>query len=131
MFNDIGGKIKELAYIICVLGIVASVIIAIVLFGQNSHYNPTAGVAFAVLIGGCAGSWFSGFFIYGFGELIDQQATIVFYLETLDKETKNSSDSAQKDESGKATIISAWECPECGQRNSVGQISCVGCGRYK
>ncbi len=85
MFNNIGGKIKGLAYVTSILGMIASVIIAIVLFGQNSYYNRTVGIGFAVLIGGCVGSWVGGFFTYGFGKHLEQQETIIAKLRSLER----------------------------------------------
>ena len=41
MFNNIGGKIKTLASVMCALGICASVLGACVLWGESSRYTPT------------------------------------------------------------------------------------------
>lgn len=81
MFDNIGGKLKGLAKVTSVLGMIVSVITAIALFCTNSHYSPTIGLGFVVLIGGCVGSWVAGFFTYGFGELIEKQTTIADHLE--------------------------------------------------
>lgn len=66
MFDNIGGKIKTLAVIACVLGMIASIIIGLTLMDHGGLW---------IIIGGCLGSWVGAFFIYGFGELIEQ-ATI-------------------------------------------------------
>ena len=66
MFDNIGGKIKTLAVSTCILGIIASVITGL---SQLDH----GGIL--ILLFGCMGSWIGAFFIYGFGELIEQ-ATI-------------------------------------------------------
>ena len=71
MFDNIGGKIKILAKVLCWLGIITSVICAIALWTQNDYYTPTIVIGFAVLIGGCLFSWVGSFFMYGFGELIE------------------------------------------------------------
>ena len=71
MFENIGGKIKILAKVICWIGIIASVISAIALWTADSSYSPTIALGFGVLIGGCLASWIGSFFAYGFGELVD------------------------------------------------------------
>ena len=73
MFFDIGKKIKVLAGIFMVVGIIASVIMAIVMFSAGYGME---GFGFAWLIGGSLVSVISGFFMYGFGELIDKVTEI-------------------------------------------------------
>lgn len=60
MFKDIGNKMKSLAEILCILGIIASAIAGSVLGN------------FLIIIIGALASWLSSFGLYGFGELIDQ-----------------------------------------------------------
>lgn len=90
MFNNIGGKIKGLAKVLCLVGIAVSAIGAIALWCANSYYQSTIVPGFIVLIVGSVGSWLSSLFTYGFGELIDRvtsidekQASQSFYLQTL------------------------------------------------
>ena len=81
MYEDIGKKIKSLATIVCWLGIITSVIIAIFLFASiekvSYHLEGTytiLGLCFMFL--GPIVSWISGSLIYGFGELIDKACDI-------------------------------------------------------
>lgn len=90
MFDNIGGKIKGLAKVLCLVGIAVSAIGAIALWCANSYYQPTIVPGFIVLIVGSVGSWLSSLFTYGFGELIDRvtsidekQASQSIYLQTL------------------------------------------------
>ena len=90
MFDNIGGKIKGLAKVLCLVGIAVSAIGAIALWRANSYYQSTIVPGFIVLIVGSVGSWLSSLFTYGFGELIDRvtsidekQASQSFYLQTL------------------------------------------------
>ena len=77
MFNNIGGKIKTLARVMCALGICASVLGACVLWGENSLYNtPTVLSGILLLVIGSLGSWIGSFFTYGFGELIENTKAI-------------------------------------------------------
>ena len=68
MFNNIGGKIKTLAQVVCWLGIIASVIFGIILMLQN---EDNVLIGFIVLILGCFFSWISSFMTYGFGQLVE------------------------------------------------------------
>ena len=72
MFDNIGGKIKKLAEILCWVGIIASLVLAIVLWAGNSYRTPTIALGFGVLVGGAIGFWVGSFFMYGFGELIEE-----------------------------------------------------------
>lgn len=71
MFENIGGKIKALAKVLCWIGIIASVISAIAMWGQNSSYSPTILPGILILVLGCLLSWIGSFFAYGFGQLIE------------------------------------------------------------
>ena len=80
MFNNIGGKIKALAKILCWIGIVASIItgIATIAAGTNTvrvngsyAYVSGPAVGITIIIFGCLASWIGSFFAYGFGQLIE------------------------------------------------------------
>ena len=155
MFDDIGGKIKNLATVICVVGIIASVILAIALWSQNDKYNPTVALGFGVLIGGCVGSWVGSFFMYGFGELIDETTRnreisqqILLKLSASNDEKPTVSNvrdvpvafSGDRVSSGalrahavatSSSSTSGWVCKNCGTRNVTGDMLCKGCGNYK
>lgn len=76
MFENIGGKIKMVARIGCWLGIIASVVIAIVLWANNSYYYPTTGTGLIVLVGGSLASWLGSLFTYGIGDLIENVSVL-------------------------------------------------------
>ena len=81
MFDNIGEKIKILAKVIAVLGIIASVVLGI--------YYMTAGREFfgfglMIAIVGSLVSWVSSFFAYGFGELIVNSDIIKRNVESID-----------------------------------------------
>ena len=71
MFNNIGGKIKTLAGVTCVLGMIASACGAVAIWMRNGWYTPTILAGALVLGVGCLGSWIGSFFTYGFGQLIE------------------------------------------------------------
>lgn len=77
MFSNIGEKIKTLAEVICIIGIVASIIAAIVMFS-----NSEIGLGFLLLILAPLLFWISSFTLYGFGEII------VLLKQNIDKQTE-------------------------------------------
>ena len=156
MFDDIGGKIKTLAVVLCVIGIILSVISAIALWAQNdtsSYYNPhpTILLGFGVLIGGCLGSWLGSFFMYGFGQLIETTEENNQYLAQISRQlSKPNTDAAasSSDSTPRAytpsysnsnaslshvTRVSGdgWVCKKCGTRNSSSADYCKDCGTYR
>lgn len=135
MFDNIGSKLKGLAYTVSALGIIASILGAIVLWGANSSHNSTIGTGLLVLIVGCVVSWVGGFFTYGFGELIEQQATIISLLEKPNKAAgkplETEFPSAPATPTSTIDMPTAWKCPECGASNAFGVLHCKRCGHYK
>ena len=83
MYANIGEKIKKVAVIVAIIGIICSIVIGIVLIvqaqgsGSSSYYGRSRGndnilifMGIATMILGSLVSWISSFFAYGFGELI-------------------------------------------------------------
>ncbi len=66
MFDNIGGKIKTLAQVMCWAGIILSIFCVIPFM---AHGMVLSGVMFMVI--GSLISWVSSFTLYGFGELIE------------------------------------------------------------
>lgn len=76
MFSNIGGKIKKLAMVITVAGIVLSVIAGIV---QMSLSRGGGGIFFSgilTMIMGSLAAWVSSFILYGFGQLVEDTGDI-------------------------------------------------------
>ena len=63
MYNNIGNKVKGLAIFVCVIGMVGSVIAAIVMWA-----NHLVGAGFGTLIGGCLSAWIGSWVIYCIGD---------------------------------------------------------------
>lgn len=74
MFDNIGGKIKALAQVVCWIGIVCSVIYGIVLMTTDEDLVMAG---FIVLVMGSVLAWVSSFALYGFGQLIENTDKIV------------------------------------------------------
>ena len=73
MFNNIGGKIKTLANVVALVGIIGSIIGGIALILADDSLIATGII---VLLGGSLLSWIGSFFTYGFGELIERTCLI-------------------------------------------------------
>ncbi len=150
MFNNIGGKIKAVAKILCWIGISASIIGAIVLWSSHNQYNymtrtynDTLGTGFVVLLVGCIGSWVSAFFMYGFGELIDETTMnrrlneemykMMYEQHHPDEEPTGAARAAaigsHSIEGGKPE--KAWKCSKCLGYNSSAVVVCKFCGKSK
>ena len=89
MYKNIGVKIKGLAYALCIIGAVVSIImgVAYVLQGvlqsqDNAHLLIIIGV-WTIIIGPLL-SWLATWFIYGFGELIDKTSKIADGIKNND-----------------------------------------------
>ena len=112
MFNNIGKKIKWMSKILCWIGIVASVLTAVVLWVQHRSYNPTIGTGLIVLFAGCFFSWIGSFFSYGFGELVDY-----------------ASQELSKNPHSEQLKFDKWQCSQCGAINCGS--TCSKCGKKK
>lgn len=97
MFHNIGKKLQILAKVFCWIGIIASIILAIALWSQNSYRNPTGAIGFGVLIGGCAGSWLSSAFLYAFGQLVDDVHALRPQLAASSAKPKQTKESHYQD----------------------------------
>lgn len=78
MFDNIGGKIKTLAKVICWIGIALSIVLGLILLIAISTYSPLLGIAVAIPVAllGAVLSWIASFTLYGYGELIELTAKI-------------------------------------------------------
>ena len=91
MFSNIGGKIKKLAKAVCWIGIIFSCIAGIgvsVGLGSNALVGALVGLLVAII--GSLLSWIGSFFMYGFGELVENSKIMA--------ETLKLSDSGKADE---------------------------------
>lgn len=79
MFDNIGGKIKILAKVLCWVGIIGFVLSAIYVWVTIGRYG--VGLGFALFIIGPLVSWISSFLLYGFGELIETNCEIAHYVQ--------------------------------------------------
>lgn len=74
MFNNIGSKIKSLAILVSVGGIISSILTGLILLIALEEMGALIGIVIAVV--GSALSWIGSFYTYGFGELIENSSII-------------------------------------------------------
>ena len=88
MFKNIGKKIKGLAVVLCILGILIAVVIgllfiviAVGLLGNQLFPTLSKGVKIGLgiisIVVGFLGSWIGSFVLYGLGQLIDNTDKLV------------------------------------------------------
>ncbi|MCR5352679.1 MAG: hypothetical protein K6D98_00045, partial [Clostridiales bacterium] len=103
MFNNIGGKIKALAKVLCWIGIAIFVIFAFIMF-INSFNNLRSTGEFYFIIGliflivGPILAWVSSFLLYGFGELIETNCEIERNTRNIGKYQENYTDNSPSKE---------------------------------
>ena len=148
MFDNIGGKIKTLALVICAAGAIASVICGLAMFDDSFL------LGLLIIVAGCLGSWTGSFCLYGFGELIEETARnreinrlILMHLQGNKEGHARGPEvrdvpvafiREQKTEGAiRARNVAAgsssggWVCKACGTRNLGGDVMCKDCGLYK
>ena len=132
MFENIGGKIKVLAVVVCIIGIILSVFYALNLWA--SGYNNSFWLGLVALVGGSVLSWIGSFFAYGFGELIERTCSIDDKLSKAGSSV--STMIIEKDSSGRDVAMAynsrdAWSCPKCKTMNPKSRIECRECGTLR
>ncbi len=90
-FYNIGGKIKGLAVVICIVGIIISVAFGIYMYNNSTRFygmsfNEAAAISIAIIIAGPLLSWVGALFVYGFGELIEKTTIIAEHVTKAEKE---------------------------------------------
>lgn len=89
MYKNIGGKIKGLAKFFCTLGIIFSILIALLLVGLGMMNGDTTtlivcaigGVVYAFL--GSLIAWLSTIMLYAFGQQVEMQEKSAVLLEKI------------------------------------------------
>lgn len=135
MFNNIGGKIKTLAKVVCWIGIIACIITGIVLMATDDDLI-LVGILTAVV--GSLLSWVSSFVLYGFGQLVENSDVIVSQRNVLPNQA---GDTAFHDETfvteGMTQLARTttplkpinYKCPVCRKMALYGDATCSKCGQ--
>ncbi len=118
MFKDLGRKIQLCAYIITLLGIIASFIYGIFLWSTGMRDGEGLVILFgllAIVIGSLA-SWLSSFLLYGFGIIV----------QSHESKLESEQETTQPD---KTTLETFWECYYCGAKLYEKSSFCPECGK--
>ncbi len=84
MFDNIGNKVKGLAIFACAVGIIGSLIGAIVLW-----VNGLIGAGFGTLFGGCLSAWIGSWVIYCIGDTNVRTTELERQINSLEKAVGN------------------------------------------
>lgn len=134
MFNNIGGKIKILATLLCWGGIFVSIIFGMIIISLNEIETLISGLITMAI--GSLISWLSSFFCYGFGQLIEnsdilvKQGNLRAYEASQATPANNvnrSSDSATQPTPVPRTNTHMWRCEGCGRM--IDTNFCRYCGK--
>ena len=89
MYQQIGKKIKTLAVVIAVIGMIFCVIWGLLLIVSDTGFDI---VGLLCLLVGPVLCWLGSFVLYGFGELVDKTCWIAEHLETVFPKPQNPAD---------------------------------------
>lgn len=121
---DISRKMRTLAYVNFVAGILITLAIIIVCFKNGADLNELKRNSGDWLIWtGVIGGGFNvlltlivSFIIAAIGDISESLETMLYFL---------------KSENSMVSSISSWKCKECGADNEGNSIFCKTCGTYK
>lgn len=87
MFDNIGGKMKAFAKILCILGIIGASIgfIVMLIGGIEAEEAVVIIMSFVVLGVGILFAWIGSWGLYGFGELIENSDKQTYLLNSIEK----------------------------------------------
>lgn len=74
-FDNAGSKIKAIAIVFAVIGMIGSAIFGIFVIAEGHEEELIIGVLIIAL--GCLFSWFSSLLLFGFGQLIENSDILV------------------------------------------------------
>ena len=138
MYENIGRKIKGLAIVVFAIMAILSVVAGVFML-----FRDNGGFLIGILIAGIGIllSWVGTFFLYGFGQLIENTDILVYQTKNMSKNIeKISNNNVQKDvsnekvaesikssnQSAPNTSATVKSCPLCGEK--VTSKTCKFCG---
>ncbi len=91
MYDKIGKQLKSLATVFCVFGILSGLSLGFWIF---ESINEIIGIAF--MIAGPISSWIGYYFVYAFGELVENSSIIAAHYKNAEKEPETEKTSEQQ-----------------------------------
>ena len=139
MFENIGGKIKTLAVLVCGFGMVGSMAFGLRIMTSSSRTTEAFILGVGVIILGCLLSWVSVFLLYGFGELIEKTCSIESMMRMKQPDVTpynnmqyNSQQyNGQQFNANNTNSVNTWQCPVCGANNMFNTTTCKKCGNAR
>lgn len=141
-FGNVGGKFKTLAFLVALLGIVGSVVCAIIIWFGFGHFlglygNNGVMIFFTGLIVGVVGALFSyilSWGLYAYGTMVenlqilaDAAARGSAYPPAASVGSSSSAYSAKTSASSAPISSNYWKCTKCGCTNYKTDVSCEHC----
>ncbi len=127
MWDNIGRKLQGLAKFVCWIGIISSIITAIVLWTQNNSYQPTILAGFLYLIIGCLLSWIGSWAMYALGLVAEHVENGGSISTSVYMNSNNSS----SETGAYLSSNNYWVCPKCKNRNPRSKVECKECGTLR
>ena len=142
MFDNIGSKLQTLAKVACGIGIIASVISAIVAIYNRGNVLIAIGGA----IGGCLASWIGSWMTYAIGEIAEGVEQLRYQMAkngdrgnaggsslaraaaAYDKEKRNNEWTCVCGAQNSNTASYCFRCRRPRSESDVPQIACPHCG---
>jgi len=81
MYDSVGSKLKTLAKVFFIISTIASIIVGIILLIKFPNNDFTKIISIFIMLLVPLFSWIFSWFIYGFGELIEDTCSIARHLE--------------------------------------------------
>ena len=121
MFDNIGEKLKKLAKVEAILGIIASII-----SGFSTIDKEMVLVGVIIIVVGSVASWVGSWVTYGIGEAVENSEAILYRLRQSES-VQNPAHAPQT--AAKVAGPDEWKC-ECGRVNKKYVTTCS-CGKNR
>ena len=139
MFTNIGNKIRTLAKVLCIIGIVLAALSGLIMMISGISmlgYSYTAGAGVALIFGGLVSAalgallaWVGSFVLYGYGQLIHSVQNMEAKICGNETPGYDGGNSAFAYTAPITSNGGGKTCPNCGASNSEMSHYCEKCGQ--
>lgn len=137
MFSNIGNKIRILAKVICIIGMVFAALsgLALIIVGITMVVQRIPAGAILIFGGfifagfGALFAWIGSFVLYGYGQLIHSVQNLENKVCGLEENLSSAAPASASYEPVEEPVIQAGTCPNCGTQNSADSSFCIKCGQ--